>query len=224
MLDHKFVWMERWKMKKRMIMLCFCLMMLCLPACGSQTDTKDAGQETSDFDTDKDESSDTDKMKNEGSNTDEGETGDNQEAEEPIDLEKLEKESPEISQEPEQDMAKMSLEDILSQIDSKSRPGTPGNSLTSARLAAELLDWGSSTDLTTDEIKTEVTKWMESKEEDEQSEFEEKLYDLDDSCQMLMKDNAKELLEEAGCTDTGYPWDKTAMNAVDAVMDAAGLR
>ena len=113
---------------------------------------------------------------------------------------------------------------ILDDISASVTIGTAGSSLRAAIAAAALLDWASVTTLGYDEVKSATADWLMPKGNDAQVEFAGQLEAVDFACTELQKENAADLLESAGCSDSGYPWNGQAFELAGAVMDAAGLR
>lgn len=113
---------------------------------------------------------------------------------------------------------------ILDVIDEEVMPGTAGSSLRAVQAAVQLLDWGVHTGLDTEEIRQAAVGWLADKGNDEQTAFAQKLELVDDACNRLREENARELLEEAGCQDTEIFWDSDPVAPIEAIMDAAGLR
>ncbi len=113
--------------------------------------------------------------------------------------------------------------DVLDEIDSDIQPGTTGNGLISVKVAAHLLDWGVETGMTTDEIKKETVSWLSDKGNSEQVEFSNKLASVYDAYQKLLGSDAKELLEQAGCDDTAYPWSDAPVETIEAIVEVVQL-
>lgn len=115
---------------------------------------------------------------------------------------------------------------ILDEIDGITAIGTAGSSMLAVQAAAKLLDWGVNTGLGTDEILDSASAWLAAKG-DGREEAVQKLALVDDACQRLYSDEARELLDSAGCADTEITWGSgpvEPVEAVEAVMQAAGLR
>lgn len=112
---------------------------------------------------------------------------------------------------------------ILDEIDQTVTIGTAGSSLLAVQAAARLLDWGVNTGLDTEEISDAASTWLAAKK-DAQTEFLPKLELVDDVYQRLLTDDARELLDSAGCAETAITWGCDPVEAVEAVMRAAGLR
>ena len=112
---------------------------------------------------------------------------------------------------------------ILDDIDAEVRVGTSGSSLSAVQAAAKLLNWGSSTGLSTAEIRDAVSTWLAARN-DSLPDFLQKLTLVDSTCRMLLTDEAQDLLDSAGCGETEITWGDRLPAAVEAVMQAAGLR
>ena len=109
---------------------------------------------------------------------------------------------------PEDTSAALTLP-ILDEINSKVQIGTSGSSLIAVQAAVKLLDWGEHTGLDPEEIREEALLKLEM---------------VDDAYQRLLKEDARELLDTAGCADTEIFWGSEPVEPVEAIMQAAGLR
>ena len=112
---------------------------------------------------------------------------------------------------------------ILDEIDQTVTVGTSGSSLLAVQAAVNLLDWGVNTGLDTDEIGDAVSAWLADRSDDS-SDCLRKLELVDDAYQRLLTDEARELLDSAGCENVEITWGSDPVEAVEAVMQAAGLR
>ncbi len=112
---------------------------------------------------------------------------------------------------------------ILDEIDADVKVGTSGSSLSAVQAAAKLIEWGVNTGLSAKEIDDAATTWLSSKT-DNLTEFLQKLEMVDDAYQKLLTDQARELLDSAGCESTEITWGSQPVEAVEAIMQAAGRR
>lgn len=112
---------------------------------------------------------------------------------------------------------------ILDEIDQSVAPGTAGASLQAVQAAVKLLDWGVNTGLGTDEIGQAAAAWLAARGDD-RALCIEKLSAVDSAYQALLGSDAQELLDTAGCVDTGIFWGSEPVEPVEAIMQAAGLR
>ena len=112
---------------------------------------------------------------------------------------------------------------ILDEIDADVTVGTAGSSLLAVQAAVKLLDWGVNTGLDTDEIGTAASVWLSAKNED-RTECLQKLELVDDAYQKLLTDEARELLDDAGCAEVEITWGSEPVEPVEAIMRSAGLR
>ena len=112
---------------------------------------------------------------------------------------------------------------ILDEIEADVKVGTSGSSLTAVQAAAKLIEWGTDVGLDANEISDAATTWLSSKT-DNLTEFLQKLELVDDAYQKLLTDGARELLDSAGCESTEITWGSQPVEAVEAIMQAAGLR
>ena len=112
---------------------------------------------------------------------------------------------------------------ILDEIDEGVMVGASGSSLSAVQAAAKLLNWGVDTGLDADEIRDAATTWLAGKN-DGLTEFLQKLELVDDAYQKLLTDEARALLDSAGCESTEITWGQEPVDAVEAIMQAAGQR
>ena len=112
---------------------------------------------------------------------------------------------------------------ILDEIEQTVTIGKAGSSLSAVQAAVKLLDWGVNTGLGADEIGDAASAWLAAKN-DELSDCLQKLALVDDAYQKLLTDEARELLDSAGCAEVEVTWGSEAVEPVEAIMRAAGLR
>ena len=108
------------------------------------------------------------------------------------------------------------LEAILTDIHS----GWAENQADALRQAAQLLDWAVNTADSEEQIRVTVTDWMSALGNDEQTAFAVELARTRVFCARLLSDQRGELLQKAGLEDRQWP--ESAIQTVDAVLDAAG--
>jgi len=112
---------------------------------------------------------------------------------------------------------------ILDEIDRNVTIGTAGSSLLAVQEAAKLLDWGVNTGLGADEISDAASTWLAARNND-LTDCLKKLELVDIAYQKLLTDEARELLDSAGCEDVKITWGSNPVAPVEAIMQAAGLR
>ena len=112
---------------------------------------------------------------------------------------------------------------ILDEIDAAVMVGTSGSSLSAVQAAVKLLSWGVDTGLGPDEIGEAASTWLAARNDDLETCLQ-KLTLVDDAYQKLLTGDARELLDSAGCADTEITWGAEPVDAVEAIMQAAGLR
>lgn len=112
---------------------------------------------------------------------------------------------------------------ILDEIDLNVTIGTSGSSLLAVQTATKLLDWGINTGLDPDEICEAASTWLSAKNND-LTDCLKKLELVDDAYRKLLTDEARELLDSAGCEDMEITWGNELVAPVEAIMQAAGLR
>ena len=132
-------------------------------------------------------------------------------------------ESTESGENSENASEKLSLP-VLDEIDSKVQIGTSGSSLIAVQAAVKLLEWGEHTGLDPEEIREAASAWLSEQTDSDREEALLKLEMVDDAYQRLLQEDARELLDTAGCADTEIFWGSEPMEPVEAIMQVAGLR
>ena len=112
---------------------------------------------------------------------------------------------------------------ILDEIDRNVTIGTAGSSLLAVQEAVKLLDWGENTGLGADEISDAASTWLAARNND-LTDCLKKLELVDEAYRKLLTDEARELLDSAGCEDVEITWGSDPVEPVEAIMQAAGLR
>ena len=116
------------------------------------------------------------------------------------------------------------LSAILDAITTDVQPGSAGSSLKAANCAAKLLDWGTATKLTDDEIYSAVGGWLDEQDDEHLLMFFDGFYSVYTQSYNLRAENAEELMRDAGISSPNYPWGDAAAHAVEMVYYASGLR
>ena len=118
------------------------------------------------------------------------------------------------------------LSAILVDIKGNVEVGSAGSSLKAVPYAVSLLDWASSSTLSQEEITAIVNEMLNTVSGDESAadEYNEQLGLVNADCQVLLSDDAQELLSEAGCTDVDTAaWSEQTAGVLGLVMAAAGV-
>lgn len=113
---------------------------------------------------------------------------------------------------------------VLDRIDKEVEPGAAGASLRAVQAAVRLMEWAENTGLAPDEIQDSAVAWLAQKDEEARTEAIQMLTCVDGACQSLRGEDARELLDSAGCEDTEIFWTSEPLECVEAIMRAAGLR
>ena len=116
----------------------------------------------------------------------------------------------------------MSLDGLLDDINANFEVGSAGSSLKAINFAAKLLDWCAGSGLTAGEARSAAEKWLEGKDDDAKATFGEQMAAICESCKELLGENADRLLSDAGCENTGYPWEGVSLDVIDGIAAAAG--
>ena len=112
---------------------------------------------------------------------------------------------------------------ILDEIERNVTTGTSGSSLLAVQEAVKLLDWGVNTGLGADEISDAASTWLAARNND-LTDCLKKLELVDEAYRKLLTDEARELLDSAGCEDVEITWGSDPVEPVEAIMQPAGLR
>ena len=117
------------------------------------------------------------------------------------------------------------LSALLVDIKGNVEVGSAGSSLKAVPYAAALLNWASSSTLSQEEIDVIVSEILNTVSGDESAaaEYAEQLGLVNADCQVLLSDDAEELLNEAGCADVNTDWSEQTAGVLGLVMAAAGV-
>lgn len=117
------------------------------------------------------------------------------------------------------------LSALLVDIKGNVEVGSAGSSLKAVPYAAALLNWASSSTLSQEEIDVIVSEILNTVSGDESAaaEYAEQLGLVNADCQVLLSDDAEELLNEAGCADVNANWSEQTAGVLGLVMAAAGV-
>ena len=105
------------------------------------------------------------------------------------------------------DKDKAAFEAVLDQL-SDIHPGTAGSSLAQAKVAAALLDWAQWTAMSADQAREDAKAYGADMD---------LLGSVADTCSSLKGEEGKELLEDAGVEESGYPWNDKAFEIAQAL-------
>ena len=98
--------------------------------------------------------------------------------------------------------------------------GTAGSSLKSAAAASRLLDWAAETTLSADEISSAAAAWRDGIDGDAADMLEGQVQSVLNSIDTITAADGQSLLETAGVTDSGYPWDSNAVEVARTLLNA----
>ena len=116
------------------------------------------------------------------------------------------------------------LSRLLAEFSENIQPGTAGSTLKAVQEAVRLMDWGTASKMTYDEIYETVSEFFSDKEDAFIEEYMTQLEQLDETYQTLLTEGQEDLLESAGCTDTAYPWGGEPIDTVEIFFDVMGFR
>lgn len=116
------------------------------------------------------------------------------------------------------------LDSLLTDFGTMIQAGSAGSSLKATAQAARLMSWGVSTGMTDEQITAETGSFLSRMSDTEKNEYLMQINSLDSAYQQLLLPGQEELLDSAGCSDSGYPWSDSPIPAVESLMSAMGLR
>lgn len=112
---------------------------------------------------------------------------------------------------------------ILNDLSSNMHPGTAGSSLTSARLATNLIVWASTTKMDKKEAAGIVLDWLREQSPEIQAAFREKISSVSDSYSRILKDGASDLLASAGINQDLSNLKPRLKEIVESILASGGL-
>lgn len=115
------------------------------------------------------------------------------------------------------------LQAILNDLANNLHPGTAGSSLTSARLATDLLTWAATTKMDKKEAAAIVGEWLKEQSPEIRSHFQEKITSISDTYGRILKDGAADLLKSAGIESDFSNLGTRLKELVDAVLASGGV-
>lgn len=118
------------------------------------------------------------------------------------------------------DSAQEALIAQLEEIRQNIQVGTAGSSLAAARQAASLLDWGMEMSINEEQLRAVAQEWYGALDRDNQEEFQMQLSEVAGAVDQVTGEHGADLLDTAGCSENGYPWNESAKAAVQAILNA----
>lgn len=112
---------------------------------------------------------------------------------------------------------------ILDELSENLHLGTAGSSLTSAKLAAELIAWASNTTMDKKEAAAIVAEWLQKQTPEIQKAFQEQIASVSESYGQIIRDGAADLLEAAGVEEDLSNLGTRLKELVEAVLNSGGL-
>lgn len=121
----------------------------------------------------------------------------------------------------QEDEDKAKLIGILNDIADNYHPGTAGSSLTSIRIAADLVSWAASSNMSKKEAAGVVGEWLKEQSPEIKEAFKEKASQIAESYGKIIKNEAEGLLESAGVEKDFSNLGSRMKEIAQAVIDAA---
>lgn len=115
------------------------------------------------------------------------------------------------------------LQSILDDLAQNFHPGTAGSSLTSLRLAADLVTWATTSEMDKKEAASIVMDWLKVQSPEIKAAFQEKMQHVSDSYGQIIKDGSKDLLEMVGVEKDMSNLGSRLKELVEAVLATGGV-
>jgi hypothetical protein len=112
---------------------------------------------------------------------------------------------------------------ILTEIQTDVEIGTAGSSLKATIVAADVLDFTMSTDISEEHLEEQTAQYMEGLSEEDRTNFPDQMVMLGETIHTLKDGDAQSLLDDAGVTESAYPWNDEAYTKADAILRGAGI-
>lgn len=128
-----------------------------------------------------------------------------------------------IGKERTQDEEKEQLLAILSDLSNNLHPGTAGSSLTSVRLAADLVTWAATAKMDKKEAAEIVMNWLKEQSPDIRRAFQEKVESVSESYGKIIRDGASDLLNAAGIKKDTSNLGSRLKELVETILASGGL-
>lgn len=112
---------------------------------------------------------------------------------------------------------------ILTEIQTDVEVGTAGSSLKATIVAADVLDFTMSTDISEEHLEEQTAQYMEGLSEEDRTNFPDQMVMLGETIHTLKDGDAQSLLNDAGVTESAYPWNDEAYTKADAILRGAGI-
>ncbi len=112
---------------------------------------------------------------------------------------------------------------ILTEIQTDVEIGTAGSTLKATIVAADVLDFTMATDISEDYLQTQTAQYMAGLSEEDRAGFPDQMVMLGETIHTLKDGDARSLLDDAGVTESSYPWNEEAYAKADAILRGAGI-
>lgn len=123
--------------------------------------------------------------------------------------------------EPTDEQDKEKLLSLLDDIGENVRPGTTGSGLTAIRIAADLVSWAASTNMTKSQAAGIVGSWLKEQSPEIRNAFREKVSQVAEAYGKIVREEAKDLLESAGVQETVSDLSSRLKDMVEVILEAA---
>ena len=124
---------------------------------------------------------------------------------------------------PTPDTGIVALDAILDEINNDAQPGSAGSSLKAAVIAADMLNWASSNEMSDDEVRQATIDWLSPKGNDELVEFSMKLDGVYTAYQTLISEDSEGLMSDAGLDYEVGQWGYEPYSSIETIVEVVGL-
>lgn len=114
---------------------------------------------------------------------------------------------------------KEKLISVLDDIANNVRPGSAGSMLTSIRIAADLVSWAASSNMTKMEAAKVAAEWLKQQPEADREVLQEKLKSVAEAYGKIALDGAKDLLQDAGVREKLADLTGNLQETVEAILN-----
>lgn len=121
----------------------------------------------------------------------------------------------------EEDRAR--LTEILNDLAENYHPATAGNTLTAARITADLLTWAATTKMDKKEAVQVVAEWLKVQSPEIKAAFQQKMDSIAGTYSQVLKDGAAGLMDSAGVEKDFSNLGTRLKEIVEAILASGGL-
>lgn len=115
------------------------------------------------------------------------------------------------------------LNAVLDDIAANVRPGTAGSTLTAIRIAADLISWAASSNMSKKEAADAVAQWYKDQPQEVKDAYKEQMGQVAQAYGRIALDGAKELLEDAGVKNSVTEMSDKLKETIESILASGGV-